>query len=916
MMAEKEDSGRIIVPVPIEIWTCALAVREHNPNAPFEAFLVLCALESVRVEALVDVFGELMPWSTLADLTRRGALVVHANDQIELGPLLEDVVLEYETIKQRLLRTTERRTEIRVVRDLLTGKFHHMRVCKTNISLREGDVRLHDEWGRVDGDPGVPDVIAPYRAHLQKTFNMKTTQLYGAIDLIQVEKKPSVVDIAFTWDERNDGTRMARVNGKDNDLGIALLNAGVIPELRPQRTASDVRRAWEPSPEIKAIEAADVASKYIRACQKKMPGTSWAIGKELMDEAVRVSRDALQTMQKEADQRLNMVESITGTEWEQWQAAKEVIKSAQKRCVILSAFSHEGFADAVAARLNEATSENASVMLLSGEPNRINEPGFDKKLEIFLAALKSNGCAVDVRGHLTVKATHAKFVVSDKGEVWLGSCNLLSAAPDSWVLETGLRAQDANLARAILEWSVEEGFYEGKVEDYIQAMLFDIRGLPQSPMCIRKMHEKGIKKACENLSKTKSLDEKSSRGANRELNLLITIFRAISERPRWTLVTTSEHRPLVLDMVRNARKSISLGSDGVSAQGLDQALCMDISQQPVQVPHRTTKFQVNVFWGRHDPSHVPKKDREAVKAAGVLIDDLRRAVRKHDGRGRELRVLFQPYASKKPMMTHAKFVAVDGTRVLITSDNLLSFGDDEERNTDASELGILLDHPRSSKEVVADMQFWTPKTQDPYNRDRWYGRVGAIAKRYDGIRIPATQAIEELTLLAKSSDITTDDFFVLVSSFKIKGEQMPVEFVPYQLIQEAEKDGFVYMNFSVGEGKNKLKSGLTKFDRNIAMDDERLERVVIRSPRASDAWGIESDAQSPSETQDFGTIVDALLLRVDATDGWVNCNQLLQDVWKEHPNLKRKGVMAWLRKHRADLFEFESASSQNFRRRT
>ncbi len=160
--------------------------------------------------------------------------------------------------------------------------------------------------------------------------------------------------------------------------------------------------------------------------------------------------------------------------------------------------------------------------------------------------------------------------------------------------------------------------------------------------------------------------------------------------------------------------------------------------------------------------------------------------------------------------------------------------------------------------MVADMQFWTPKTQDPYNRDRWYGRVGAIAKRYDGIRIPATQAIEELTLLAKSSDITTDDFFVLVSSFKIKGEQMPVEFVPYQLIQEAEKDGFVYMNFSVGNGKKKQKSGLTKMDRNIAMDDGSLERVVIRSPRASDAWVIKSDDQPLQETQNFEPIVDAL----------------------------------------------------------
>jgi len=254
------------------------------------------------------------------------------------------------------------------------------------------------------------------------------------------------------------------------------------------------------------------------------------------------------------------------------------------------------------------------------------------------------------------------------------------------------------------------------------------------------------------------------------------------------------------------------------------------------IPHRASKYSVNVFWGRHDKNHIPRRDKEANVNAGVQIHALRGAMRDANTSGGDFRCLFQPHSSLKPMMTHAKFASMDGLRILVTSDNLLSFGDDEELSTDASELGILIDHPRSAREVVADMQFYIPETQDRYNRDRWYARVAAIAKQHRGQKIPVCDVIEGLIQIAQSSEQATSDFFNLVDNYRPGGKPLPTDCVPYQLIHEAENDGYVSIKYSTGSGKKKQKSGLSKESRNIPMDDERLRHVVVNMPNGSNVW--------------------------------------------------------------------------------
>ena len=67
-MSDQATTGRMVVRVPIEIWTCTLAVRTENYDAPVEAFLTRCALEAGDFRALREAFGVTLPVATLARL--------------------------------------------------------------------------------------------------------------------------------------------------------------------------------------------------------------------------------------------------------------------------------------------------------------------------------------------------------------------------------------------------------------------------------------------------------------------------------------------------------------------------------------------------------------------------------------------------------------------------------------------------------------------------------------------------------------------------------------------------------------------------------------------------------------------------------------------------------------------------------
>ncbi|MFC1803393.1 hypothetical protein ACFL0D_05440 [Thermoproteota archaeon] len=80
---------------------------------------------------------------------------------------------------------------------------------------------------------------------------------------------------------------------------------------------------------------------------------------------------------------------------------------------------------------------------------------------------------------------------------------------------------------------------------------------------------------------------------------------------------------------------------------------------------------------------------------------------------------FYPKISNEPMETHTKLIMIDDSRLMITSDNFLAYGDPEFYQGESGELGIIIDHPRITRQHRGQMELWLPDAIDSKDPTRW-----------------------------------------------------------------------------------------------------------------------------------------------------------------------------------------------------
>jgi phosphatidylserine/phosphatidylglycerophosphate/cardiolipin synthase-like enzyme len=425
----------------------------------------------------------------------------------------------------------------------------------------------------------------------------------------------------------------------------------------------------------------------------------------------------------------------------------------------------------------------------------------------------------------TKRACHAKFVISDTGMVWIGSCNLLSAAPTSWVLESGLVIEDRGVASEIINHVIEEGWLSEESSNFISSMI------DTSPQSSSPLVRNGVRTRVNKLVKSIKGGMKELGDGNINQNTLDRLLRLIStlltlcERPQWSLVKTDQHRPAMLDLIRQSRKRIVIGSDAVRKRGLDLSTIREISSRPADAENRASKFAVQVFWGRQDPDYVKKTDEE-IKDARARIKLLRNEVWKYDDRRGKggLRSQFLPQKSLDPMLTHCKFISVDDERLLLTSDNLLSFSDDEGWDSDARELGILIDNPRIARVMRGEMELLTPTCRDFWQRGRWHTAVASAIEQCGSDGIPIGQVMETLIERIGRVQQLSDDWFKMKENMK-KTYKIPDSKVAYALVMEGAKDGLYEVNYP---GANPAK--------NLSHDNDKFKLITLTVPNMKASW--------------------------------------------------------------------------------
>ena len=883
---KRETNGRMLVTIPIEIWDCEVSVSKGNPIAEAESLAVETLLASGNIGDWSNGLGGNAPLSTLASLTNRGVVSFSANGEASLSKGAQGAWEGGELVE--FLRLESSSTyRVQVARDLLTGGFHRVSVLSDSSKISKGDNALspepivpkreHEDLSSI----GVSELIGPVATGI--AYDLKTTRkmVQMSSTLLAVESQEAEVVVAYKWHLRSDGTQ-SPVPVSNKDLANSIIEGGVIPELDIVRPDTEIRRDWAAPPEIMAIERADIAKKMLRRVGKgHVKAGSGLLRGLLRDVSDAVDVAVVSLRGASGSGRLWDARAIVGTEFEQWNAVQSVIATTERRCVLLSAFTHDGFADEASRRIADSLPDGAEMILLSGEPNRENEPGFSKKTEGYGKALRKAGLSDGVRVENTDSANHSKFVISDTGSVWIGSCNMLSAAPNSWVLESGLLIRDPAVASAIIEHAIEDGWVSGRTADFLGGIR---SSLPEAgELEISEGILQGLSNASSYLREEFVEAKRGTgylvEGAPPLLEEMASSLRMVAECPKWTLVHTEQHRPAMLSLIRASRKRIAIGSDSIRKGGLDESTIREISRRPGEVENRSSKFSISVFWGRQDPSAVKKGDEEIADARRRLRK-LRQEVLKYDGSGDGLRTKFMPHKNNDPMITHCKFIATDDSRLLLTSHNLLSISKDEGWG-DARELGILVDSPRIAMSLRTEMELLNPSCRDPMDYGRWYGAIAGALDEWGRESIGFEEAMSSFTERVRSSDSISHDWFNTLRW--LQGKRVPVS------VQEA---GFYLMKLGSDDGLYELNwEGGGEAPDKLSHDSKEVGMASISRPRRG--WRLKGETANerpkvPSKGIDPEHFSSTLIGFMGESQSWLHLGSTFGRMVREHPELRIK----------------------------
>ena len=373
---------------------------------------------------------------------------------------------------------------------------------------------------------------------------------------------------------------------------------------------------------------------------------------------------------------------------------------------------------------------------------------------------------------------------------------------------------------------------------------------------------------------------------------LTSPLREISEYTQWSLVKTEQHRPAMLDLIRQSRKRIVIGSDAVRKGGLDLSTIREISSRPRDTENRASKFTVQIFWGRQDPGFVRAGDEE-IEDARSRIKLLKEEVWKQDDRSHRgsLRSKFLPL-SLDPMLTHCKFISIDDERLLLTSDNLLSFSkDDEGWDSDARELGILIDNPRISRIMRGELELLTPTCRDHWDRGRWHAAVGSVIDECGGHSVPIEQVMTALIERVRGINQLSEDWFAMTENMK-QTYRIDDSEVAYALVMEGVEDGLYNVNKIADEAAE-----------NLSHNDSRFHEITLSDPHhhgLNQSW--KSQSSSPTQEKifqpplklpsdddfDFRSFSEALIDEMADPNEWTEFSNVYNKMITNHPEFKMR----------------------------
>jgi len=655
-------------------------------------------------------------------------------------------------LTNRLSRSEDRLTkkikiQNTVIRDLLSGKYWP--VGESKIEFDDSNI-----YSNVEVEPRIPnqtpdfenlsEIINPLKSYLAKKSGLERGNVTNHTRLVNytagdVEYIATRVRLVSTTSGRK---QWMYHNGPFEEL--VKTHIDTIPGFEPtlsQRVETQTEYPY--SPEVQAL----MRLRTTRNFKDKI-----IVGKEICSNLTRRIRE-------EEHSRLESVHTVVGSSRDMWEYASQVIKSSESSSFLLSSFTNLNTFNFVAEQIQEAKADSSlkQLYLSIGEPDRIGGLEHLEKTKSYLSQLtKKLSPDITIIGGVSKAPTHAKIVISDTGWVLITSSNLLSSSPNNFVLESGALIEDAELARKLIETIIEESWIPTPMIPQISRME-QVLLQQEYPKIDTKILE-------EKLANT--LDRLNSKGYKKKQFALVALenqLQKIAERPKYEIITNENHRRVLIDSSSKFFERLVLASDGLRESGLDKAAINSIIRRANSVKpfHIKESPVIQIWWGRHAAGSVPvdEEDRRGREQAQERLSLFRVSKGKFQ---------FFPSESNEPMETHAKLIIVDDVRVLLTSDNFLSFGDPEFNQGESGELGLLIDHPRIARQTRGQMELWLPEARNNNDLTRWGAAIADeiyIHSFSPYTLFPLEDAIKELLLRIVEKPALREDWNDQFSNF-------------------------------------------------------------------------------------------------------------------------------------------------------
>lgn len=605
-----------------------------------------------------------------------------------------------------------------VLRDLWKGKYWTMK--QFGLSLAKniiGSIHQLEPIERLDvgkSEGHVKDLAAPFLGWFAKQSEIDRKEIQGHVRLESMAAGGEVIYLRTKVSQKEDRTgRKFWIYEEGPFKQLVSNHIDQLPgfEMDELEVTEDGHN-WPFSPEVMALRdlrtkikhSSVAAAKQRQSKNEKSKHAAEHLQNEVLKEAQQILDTIRERIEEDKRPRLNQVKQVVGFRQDMWDAAQEVINSSKKQVFVLTSFSNPKFSTDVAEMLAEASNGRDLELLLSfGEPDRGRSPEDIKNTKKYITELSKDE-RLNIKGGVSAVSNHSKIIISDTGVIFICSCNLFSGSLESGVIESGLVIHDAECAKVILNAVIGEKWVSDALSvqfDELYSRVKSIESTPYSPEL------SGI------ISEIKSNIKKGEFWY--AIPKLERMLMEIAERPIWSLIRTLDHRPFMGDCIERFENRLVMASDGLRSNGLDKA-----SIQRIGVRASEHDATIHLWWGRHAPNSRPFDaiDERGRKEAKGRLTELRTLNKNQSGKGSWKLI---PRNSNEPMETHSKMFIVDDLRLMITSDNTLSFGDTEIERGDAGELGIVIDNPRLAFQTRGSMELWLPNgAVIPQDHTRWW----------------------------------------------------------------------------------------------------------------------------------------------------------------------------------------------------